>query len=203
MNFRNKKRLQVINYVFQKLGRDEENKEFLIKLVYLADKFFLLRYGSTITCDRFIAFPRGPVSAQTLAILDRNEEHIEDNENTVVEEFEKLYDYTQRPKTKKVHTIFAKDVSNDFGALSKNEMKVLDIIVETFGKMQYDDLKEYTHTFSEWKKHEKDLCNGKTHLQIDVKDMFKDREFTSNKKLAEYFTEEIIQNSVALYNGEF
>ena len=91
MNFRNKKRLQVINYVFQKLGRDEENKEFLIKLVYLADKFFLLRYGSTITCDRFVAFERGPVSAQTLAILDRNEEHIEDNENTVVEEFVLLW----------------------------------------------------------------------------------------------------------------
>ena len=43
LNFRNKKRLQVINYIFNKLNEQELSKEFVIKLVYLADKLFLLK----------------------------------------------------------------------------------------------------------------------------------------------------------------
>ncbi len=203
LNFRNKKRLQVINYIFNKLNEQELSKEFVIKLVYLADKLFLLKYGCTITSDKLMAFKRGPACSQTLAILDMDKDHVEDKEDKVIDTFKNVYDVTKRPHTKKVHTLFAKNLPDNFSSLSKNEMDIIDIIIERFGKLSYNELSNYTHSFNEWKKHEDALLDDTIAEEIDCKDVFEDKTFLNDELLSKYIDEETIQNSAAIYYGDF
>ena len=203
MNFRNKKRLQIINYIFSKLDVTELSKEFIAKLIYLSDKLFLLKYGCTITSDKLMAFQRGPACSQTLAILDADKEHLEDKENQVIDTYKHVYDFNYRPNTKKVHTLFAKNLPNNFSALSEKELEIIDIILEKFGNMQYESLSNYTHMFNEWKKHESELIDDSKAAEIDVKDIFEDKTFLNDAELSQYIDEETILNAAAIYNGEF
>jgi len=207
MNYKNKKRLQIINYIVSQLnGENGYMKEFLIKMVYLADKLFLLRYGATITSDSFLAFERGTACSETLAIMNLDKEHIEDEDDQVVKTFKNTYNFNFTPSTKNVHTLFINGkLNNNFSTLSKAEMETMDIIINAFGNKSYDEISEYTHQFKEWQpfKDKFNDCGANKYCSVDMKDVFEDRTFMHHEELKKYISEESIQNAIDFYNGDY
>ncbi len=63
--------IQVLHYILKKLGKADKLK--LIKLIFLADKYHLLKYGRTITEDDYYAMELGPVASIVKDILSFND----------------------------------------------------------------------------------------------------------------------------------
>lgn len=205
MIYNNKKRLQIINYIFNKLGSKEYSKEFIGKLVYLSNKLFLLKYGCTITGDKFIAFERGTTCSETLAIMDMNLKHVDKHDVQAISTFKNTYKVTKRPNSQKVHTIFATDkLQNNFSTLSKNELKIIDIIIKRFGKMRDEEISAYTHNFLEWKNYAAKVeANSDAHITLDMDDVFNDRTFFEDDLLNENLDLEQTKVAYSIYKGDF
>ena len=69
LEFDYKKATQVINYLTKKEG-GQINKLKLIKLVYLADRYHLRRYGRPMVNDAYFAMPLGPVGSSVKDIAE-------------------------------------------------------------------------------------------------------------------------------------
>lgn len=206
MFYKNKKRLQIINYIFKKLDDSEGlSKEFIGKLIYLANKLFLLKYGSTITGDKFVAFERGTTCSETLAIMDMNTKHVDEEDMQAIKTFKSVYDVAKRPSSKKVHTIFVKyKLLDNFSTLSEVEREILDIILNKFGGMTESNLSKYTHEFLEWQNYDKKLKEDKdTCATLNMEDVFNDNTFFEDKDLSQHLNKDNLKIAYSVYHGDY
>lgn len=152
-----------------------------------------------------MAFERGTACSETLAIMDLDKQHIEDNDSQVLKTFKENYNFTKRPETKKIHSLFVKNKLNqNTSSLSKRELEVLDLIIKTFGQKSYNELSEYTHSFKEWQKFKKNYPDVTNKCcELDIKDIFEDKTFLEHEVLKNELDEETIQVSAGIYNGEY
>lgn len=114
----------------------------LMKLLYLADREALNRYGFPITFDNMVAMPHGPVLSRTLNLFDGGadaestsswEEWISDRDN---------HDVSVR------RTFERKDLDQ----LSDSDLEVIESVWGAFGKMNKWAIRDYTHEHcAEWK----------------------------------------------------
>lgn len=113
----------------------------LMKLLYLADREAMSRYGAPISFDQFVSMDQGPVLSQTLDLINGSypehisadwDEWISDRENHLIacnREFEQ----------------------SDLDHLSDADFEVLDSVWEQFGGMNQWELRDYTHhNLQEW-----------------------------------------------------
>lgn len=110
----------------------------LIKLLYLADREALLRWGRPITTDRCISMDRGPVLSRVLDLVADGEDpgapciwakHISSPGNFEVQ--------------------LTSEAGRD--ELSNAEVDLLDEVFHEHGKKTRWDLVKLTHTLPEWK----------------------------------------------------
>lgn len=142
--------IEVIHYILKKTGRADKIR--LVKLIYLADKYHLIRYGRTITNDDYYAMDYGPVGATIKDVLSMDPFYISHNG----------YKYATR-LIEKVDKNNYKAVSNvrvSFDMLSETDKEALDFVIEHFGRKRQWELKDYTHKYPEWYKYE-DLFRNK------------------------------------------
>lgn len=200
MIYKNKKRLQIINYIFNNLDDSEGlSKEFIGKLIYMANKLFLLKYGCTITGDKFVAFERGTTCSESLALMDMDAKHIEGKDSQAIQTFKNIYEVSKRENSGKVHTIFAtKKVQDNFSTISDNEREILDIVLNRFGKMRDSEISEYTHNFLEWKN-----FNEKKRTSLNIDDVFEDETFLKDDILSKYLNKEQISVAKLIYDGDY
>ena len=126
----------------------------LIKLLYLADREALGRWGRPITTDKYVSMDKGPVLSH---VLDRiNEGSAPNDPSFWAEHITHCEDYC---------VSLAKNPGD--GKLSEAEDKVLDEIFEKFGNMTRWELVDYVHTLPEWKN-----PNGGA-LPIEYRDILK------------------------------
>ena len=59
--------IEALYYILKKLKKADKIK--LVKLIYLADKYHLIRYGRTITNDDYYAMEHGPVGTTVKDVL--------------------------------------------------------------------------------------------------------------------------------------
>ena len=111
----------------------------LIKLLYLADREALSRWGRPITTDRYVSMKHGPVLSGVLNLITEGEDpslgqtvwgkHISEPE--------------------KFDVSLKEDSSGDL--LSEAEDELLDETSRTFGHMNRWRLVDFVHTLPEWK----------------------------------------------------
>jgi uncharacterized phage-associated protein len=70
--------IESLYYILQKIG--EADKIKLVKLIYLADKYHLIRYGRTITNDDSYAMEYGPVGTTLKDVLSYDSSNISEHE---------------------------------------------------------------------------------------------------------------------------
>jgi uncharacterized phage-associated protein len=136
--------IQALCYFLTKIK--SADKLTLVKLLFLADKYHLIRYGRTITNDEYWAMSYGPVGTAAKDILSLDNDFLDERE----------YEYAKKKLKKVGKHIFEKGSSCDsdeFNMLSETDIEALDFILEKFGKMSEKDLIKYTHKYPEWKQY--------------------------------------------------
>lgn len=110
----------------------------LLKLLYLAERQAMARWGESISGDHFVSMPHGPVLSQTYDLIKGVTDNspwsswIKDEANyevSLCREFDK----------------------NELEELSHSELKILDKTYESFGSLSRFEIVEYTHdNCAEW-----------------------------------------------------
>ena len=109
----------------------------LMKLMYLAERESLLRWGFPLTGDKLVSMKHGPVLSTVLDYINGNK--TEKNWNRIIKTDKDAYD-----------VLLTKEISYD--ELSKAEKELLEEIWAKFGQMTQWELRDWTHSnCKEWK----------------------------------------------------
>ena len=190
-----KKATQALNLLAQKKdGRI--NKMKAIKLIYLADRLHLRKYGRPIVGDVYWAMKLGPVGSRAKNIAELTEAPVE------VLAYAKKY---IKPADAKKRS-FASIKDPDLSVFSKSDLECLEAVYARFSDKDQFELAELTHKFPEWSKFENEIMvKGKKRIKMSYDDFFADPkigdDFFAQKKsdlnqAKEYFDE---SRDVALF----
>jgi len=154
--------IEAIYYILKKIKKADKIK--LVKLLYLADKYHLIRYGRTITNDDYYAMEHGPVGTTVKDVLSFDSFSLAAN----------AIKYASRLLNKVDENTFTANPSArvPFDMLSDTDKEALDFVVEHFGSMSSWKLRNYTHQYPEWYQYE-DLFRSKRtkRERIDTKEL--------------------------------
>ena len=112
----------------------------LLKFMYIAERTALLQWGRSITFDRFVSMPHGPVLSRTLDLI--TEEPLPNDESI----FHKCISPPKDFKVELVEDPFADKES----PLSPIEINLIDQIHDKYHGMSRWKVREITHRFPEW-----------------------------------------------------
>lgn len=170
-----KKATQALNFFAQKKD-GKINKMKAIKLIYLADRLHLRKYGRPIVGDIYWAMKLGPVGsrAKSVAELDSMPE----------DAFSYAKKYIKPSDDKKQSFTALKPVDTDL--FSKTDIECLESVYKTFSDKDQFELAELSHQYPEWSKHARALKTGKKRILMNYQDFFSDTErgdslFAQNK----------------------
>ena len=119
---------------FLKLLGGRDYYLLLIKLMYLAERSALLRWGRTLTFDDFVSMKHGPVPSATLDLLKRNKNS------------QYWATYISEPKSSRV----ALELEPENDELSDLETELIQEVFEKYGHWNRYYLRDYTHTLPEY-----------------------------------------------------
>jgi len=137
--------IESIYYLLMNLGRTDKIK--IVKLLYFADKYHLIKYGRTITNDEYWAMPHGPVGSNAKDVLEFNEFTMSKNEcdfakSLIAQVGEKSF------KVKRNTNVAV------FNFLSETDIEALNFVISNFGQMDTWTIRDYTHKYPEWAQYE-------------------------------------------------
>ncbi|MDD5341801.1 MAG: Panacea domain-containing protein [Patescibacteria group bacterium] len=141
LEFDYKKATQVINYLAKKEGGSIDKLK-LIKLIYLADRFHLRRYGRPMINDAYFAMPLGPVGSSVKDIVDSTV-FLADQEKQYAQSY-----IRQGSQANSVQSV--NEVQEDL--FSQSELDALNFSYNQFGKYPASKLVNITHRYPEWRK---------------------------------------------------
>ena len=136
MRFDQRKATQAAAYLLRLRGGRMSYMK-LIKLLYLADRAALIRWGRPITTDRHFSMPKGPVVSIILEMAA---------EEPVPGQTDFWHQHISAQKNFEV--TFEKDPGRD--EISDAEIAILDEVFREHGKKSRWELVDYTHKLPEW-----------------------------------------------------
>jgi uncharacterized phage-associated protein len=161
--FNHKKAVQCLNY-FAGINGGIINKMKAIKLIWLADRAHIRRYGRPIIMDQYFALPFGPIPSNTKDLAEVNVFSSED-EVTYRNNYINVIDKFTFQSVNKI----------DEKVFSQTDLTIIENIYSEFGNFSEYELSELSHSYPEWKKHEAGLINKTaSRFQMDYLDFFED-----------------------------
>mgnify|MGYP001591638515 CR=1 FL=1 len=162
-----KKGTQAINYFARKKG-GEINKMKAIKLLYLADRYHLRKYGRPVVGDRYYAMKWGAVGSTALNIANFEQKSLDRECLGYIKEF-----LVPNKKTEKVESVISKK-EVDLDVFSQTDIDALEVVFKEFGDQDQFELALLTHDYPEWYRFEKEIMSGKKkRVPMDYTDFFK------------------------------
>lgn len=151
-----KKIIQALNYLATKEGGSIDYLK-AIKLLYLADRLHLRKYGRLITDDHLVAMWNGTLGSMTKDIANHSQQFLP----------YEVYKYSEDKlaRDKAAYTITAK--SEDKDRLSDTDMECMNEVFKTLGSLDGFKLGDLTHNLPEWKRHEY-VITKKEKLKMDL-----------------------------------
>ncbi len=151
-----------------KLEHGAINHMKLIKLLYIAERRALLRWGRPITFDWYVSMPHGPVLSAT---LDKINEPVDPNRSSY------WHRYITERRNHEVKLKNTSEIPND--QLSPAEEALLDEVYAEFGRMSQWELRDYSHTLPEWQDPEgsrlpirvEDILRGEGMTEEDIREL--------------------------------
>lgn len=162
VNTNYRKATQVLNLLARKEG-GKINKMRAIKLIFLADRLHLRKYGRPIVGDTYWAMKLGPVGSLVKDIAELNV--LEDNLRYAKKFIKPVNGRKQ---------IFISLKKEDLSVFSKTDLECIDAVYEKFSGFDKFKLANITHNYPEWTKHKKELDAGKKRVKMDYDDFFID-----------------------------
>jgi uncharacterized phage-associated protein len=164
LEFNYKKATQALNYFARKKGGSIDTL-MAIKLVWLADRLHLRKYGRFITNDKYFAMKLGPVGSGTYNIIKDSSDFLNREILNYSSKFITCLD------TDKKKFISSNEI--DEKVFSKSELSVLDHVFSNFSNMTKWQLSDYSHLFDEWSRYKDQIGNNsEARFEIIVDDFF-------------------------------
>ncbi len=117
----------------------------LLKLIFLADKYHLVRYGRPITGDCYVAMKDGPVPSFTYDIFKK--EVLKTPFTVQGKRLARAF-----RKTGPTGQPVLRAVANyDPNQLSRSDVAALDTTIREFGRRSFSQLRKITHDMNAWK----------------------------------------------------
>ena len=132
--------IQALCYVLQRVKKADKLK--LVKLLYLADKYHILRYGRTVTGDEYWAMDYGPVGSITKDILSLDKDMLS-------REYQPANRLLKKAG-KHDFVVGGACTDDDLDLLSETDREAIDFVAERFGRLTSSQLVDYTHRYPEW-----------------------------------------------------
>lgn len=137
----------------------EFDKYKICKMLFLADKYHLVRYGRPIIGDRYCPLPHGPVPSHSLDLLnqlirteDPSKADIEIQKMGEVLGLDRKFQYPRFVSK-------AKLTPKETNVLSKSDIEALDHIIRNFGNKSFIELKSLTHSVYAYRKAVEELSD--------------------------------------------
>lgn len=183
----NKTIMQALHHLIHNAGDGVMTKLYLLKTVYLADRYHLRKYGRSITGADYFAMPMGPVASQVKTAI----------ESDVAGNVEMNFWFA--PLTKNADTTFKSVREPTREYLSDTEIEALDAALVQFKKIGPRNIVSYTHEFPEWKNCEDSLEGYTRHVPMNIEDFF----LPADSKV-EYCPAdpELVEMNLDFYRGE-
>jgi len=165
MKLQIQKRIHAILYFAGKSNDNRINRLKLVKLLWLADRIHLNRYGRMILKDDYYALSHGPVPSKTMDLSEVDVPDVYSVKGYVIEAEEKF----------------------DPKYFSESDLEVMNEVWDTYGGMTKYVLKDYSHLFPEWKRFEDQLNdeNQPNRFRMKLDDFFIDPDAEANFNIDE------------------
>ena len=150
-----KKAIQALNFFAAKEGGSIDKMKAL-KLIWLADRYHLRKYGRPITNDRYFAMEFGPVASTVKDLIGFN--------MLGREELSYLSKYLKKGDDNIITIV--RDTNCD--VFSQTDIETFETIYREYGEYGSIYLSRISHKFPEWFKHEETL-KSKVSLREDMK----------------------------------
>jgi uncharacterized phage-associated protein len=164
-----KKATQALNIFARKKG-GKINKMKAIKLIFLADRLHLRKYGRPIVGDMYWAMKLGPVGSLAKNVAELSSI----SEDALV--YAKKY---IKPIDEKKQT-FISLKQEDLSIFSETDLECINVVYNEFSDKDQFELAEITHAYPEWIKHKKELDGGKKRVRMAYDDFFTDTQKEDN-----------------------
>jgi len=161
LEFNYKKAVQALNFFALKEG-GQINKMKAIKLIFIADRYHLRKYGRPIINDEYFAMSYGPVASGVKDIAEMSD-FLGPKEKKYAEKFLIVPDrYYVKAKGTELGNVF-----------SKSDLVALSFSWDKFGGIPEFELSEITHEYPEWRKH-KNRLKTQSRVRMNYEDFFED-----------------------------
>jgi len=161
IDFDSEKATQALNFLATLEG-GKINKMKALKLIWLADRYHLRKYGRPIVGDIYYAMKNGPVPS-----LMKDIAQLSERLSGGILEYAKMY---IRPLSSYEFTSLRKP---DKSVFSTTDIEALNAVYKEFGWMSPFQLADYSHHYPEWGKQEKKLEDRKS-VPMKYDDFFED-----------------------------
>ena len=151
--------VQALCYLLSKVKTADKLK--LIKLLYLSDKYHIIRYARTVTNDEYWAMDYGPVGSVAKDILGFDSELLS-----------KEFEYAEKMLKRVSPHSFSQGVHcsiEELDKLSETDIEALDFVADKFGHLNTNQLIKLTHHYPEWAQYKK-LFEDKTTRRERIED---------------------------------
>ena len=165
MTYREERAVQVLDYLANKLMGKRLSKLNALKLVYLADRYHLRKYGMPILRDEYYAMNYGPVASRTKRLIEQI------GKDPSITDFISVERGSRRTSSGRDVMYIASIRKPNLEQLSKTEVQALNVALTQWPL--HDDLVRFTHLFPEWKSAESKLKAGASRVKMDYLDFFK------------------------------
>ena len=159
--FDHRKGTQALNFFAIQEG-GTINKMKALKLIFLADRYHLRKYGRLITNDSYVAMKHGPVPSVIKDIAEASD-YLDDSVKEYAESYVRPINNLQLASVKKI----------DVSIFSDSDLEALQFAWDIFGSYDQFQLRDITHSYPEWVKLKNDVATGSC-SPMDILDFLKD-----------------------------
>jgi uncharacterized phage-associated protein len=159
LSLAHRKATQALNFLAQQAG-GRINKLKAIKLLFFADRYHLRKYGRPVSECAYYAMKDGPVASEAKHVAEESD-YLPSSARSHARKFvRKVNDYD-----------YASVADVDKAVLSETDMEALTFAWQNFGQFSKYTLRNITHHYPEWRRHERKL-EEKKRVKMDYTDFF-------------------------------
>ena len=154
--------IQMLRYLIEGMRGVPMTKLYLLKAVYLADRYHLRCHGRLISNANYVAMRLGPVPSEVKSRLEYVSRRGEYSGLVAKPYGRGLFKFES-----------SKSAPKTWDCLSETDRQALDAVIHLMKtKVPPRDLVLYTHNFPEWKRHEGELSPSNKSVRMSTADFF-------------------------------
>ena len=161
LSLAHRKATQALNFLARQSG-GRINKLKALKLIFFADRYHLRKFGRPGSECTYYAMTHGPVASEAKEVAEAGDLLPAPVRNYACKFLEKKSDYD-----------YVSVAEVDKSVLSESDLEALTFAWENFGYQPKYQLRDITHHYPEWKRHERALKeDGHKRVKMDYADFF-------------------------------